>query len=94
MKYLLLFCLLLFGSNLYASVTDCYGYLDQREKDECMSFERDQAVGHLMTSIGVYCSEKESVKKSQGKKSHSMKIDECMAKELEDLAIYVEQGDR
>lgn len=94
MKYLLSAALFFLSVGLLARTPDCYSYLQQDEKNKCMSFERDKSVARLMTAIGAYCAEQTKIKKSRGKKIHAMLVDECIARELEGLAVYVELGDR
>ena len=93
MSSLLLITLLLFSSLSYARIIDCHSEITQSEKNECMAFERDQAVGRLMTKVTEDCAKDEEVKDAKGGSIYPMLVDECMAKKLDRLTKRMDEKD-
>jgi hypothetical protein len=93
MSSLLITTLLLFSSLSYASIRDCHREITQSEKNECMAFERDQAVGRLMTKVTEDCAKDDEVKDAKGGSIYPMLVDECMAKRLDRLAKRMDGND-
>jgi hypothetical protein len=79
-----------FASLSFAGTKECHIEVTQAEKNECMLFERDQAVGRLMIKITKWCAEKDEVKESLGGSIYPMLLDECMARKLDKLAKKVD----
>lgn len=85
MKTLILILLITFSLPSFAKLKDCYAKVSQAEKNECMTFEKDQVIGQLMTRITLICSEKEEIRDSKGGSIYPMILDECIAKEITKL---------
>ncbi len=58
-----------------------------------MAFERDQAVGRLMTKVTEDCAKDDEVKDAKGGSIYPMLVDECMAKRLDRLAKRMDGND-
>lgn len=88
MKFFFTFMLMLYVPISLSSNRNCLKEKSQVEKNICMLFERDQAIGRLMTEVTIWCANKnkENVKEPLGGLNYSMLLDECMAKKLNDLA--------
>lgn len=85
MSSLLILTVLLISSLSYARIKDCHKEITQAEKNECMLYERDLAVGRLMTKVTEYCAKTDDVKEAKGGSIYPMLVDECMAKTLDRL---------
>lgn len=81
---------LLFSSLSFARTKECHAEITQADKNECMLFERDRAVGRLMIEITKWCADKDEIKESLGGSIYPMLLDECMAKKLDKLAKKVD----
>jgi uncharacterized protein YecT (DUF1311 family) len=75
----------------FADVKDCHRQVSQADKSECMMFEKDRAIGRLMTEITKECAEKKEIRESKGGSIYPMLIDECMIKEINSLWKYVDE---
>jgi len=93
MKILFVFTLLFCSFLTLASPRDCYKEQNQSDKNECMLFERDRAVGRVMTEVTEYCADQDEIRAAQKGTHYLMLLDECMAKELNNLARDVEEED-
>ena len=82
MKKLIFLLLFIFSSESFARPRDCYKKISQANKNECMTLERDKAIGQLMIKITLDCSEKEEIKESKGGTIYPMLLDECMTLEI------------
>lgn len=80
MRILISMIFTLLTCTTFASTTDCYQEEDPRDKRDCMIFERDQAIGRLMSKLTRSC-EAEA----------EWMVDECMAKKLDELTGQVEE---
>ncbi len=81
----LIVTVLLLSTLSFAKIKDCYKEVSQAEKNECMLFERDQAVGRLMTAVTESCATEDEVQESRGGSIYPMLLDECMTKKLDHL---------
>lgn len=90
MKLLLALIFAFYAPYSLAKVNECYKEISQADKNECMLFERDRAVGRLMIEITTWCADKDEVKESLGGSIYPMLLDECMAKKLDKLAKRIE----
>lgn len=86
MKSLLLLIPLFISQTALASLRDCYRQVSQADKNECMMFEKDRAIGRFMKELTEKCAEDEEINESKGGSIHSMLLDECMIEELDDLS--------
>ena len=89
----LMILLFIYSSLGFAKVRTCYREITQAEKNECMLFERDQAVGRLMTKVSEYCAKTEAVREAKGGSIYPMLLDECLAKTLDRLTKRVDEID-
>jgi hypothetical protein len=76
----------IFSLTASASLRDCYRQVSQADKNECMMFEKDRAIGRFMKELTQKCAGNEEIKDSKGGTIHSMLLDECMINKLDDLA--------
>lgn len=81
-----LILMLLFTTSIFANTLDCYKEVTQADKNECMAFERDQAIGRLVKNVTEKCADENEISDSQGGSIYPMLLDECMAKEFNKLA--------
>lgn len=86
MKSMLLLLALSISQPALASLRDCYRQVSQADKNECMMFEKDRAIGRFMKELTEKCAKDEEIKESKGGSIHSMLLDECMVEELDDLS--------
>ena len=86
----LLIALVLYSSFALAKISDCHREISQADKNECMTFEKDRAIGKLMKRVTEYCAEKDQVSDSKGGSIYPMILDECMTKELLELTQEVD----
>ncbi len=86
MKSLLSILVLFISHSTLASLRDCYRQVSQADKNECMMFEKDRAIGRFMKELTKKCAQDEEIKESKGGSIHSMLLDECMIEELDDLS--------
>lgn len=84
MTYLIIFLVSL-ANGVHASVQDCYRQITQADKNECMTFEKDRAIGRFMAAITKKCARDKEVRESAGGTLQSMLLDECLINELQDL---------
>jgi hypothetical protein len=81
MIYLIIFLV----SFAHASVRDCYRQITQADKNECMTYEKDRAIGRFMAALTKKCSREKEVKESAGGTLQSMLLDECLIRELREV---------
>ena len=81
---------LLVSLNSFAGTKQCHRELSQADKNECMAFERDKAVGTLMTRVTEYCSHDSEIQEAKGGSIYPMLLDECMTRELLGLVKKVD----
>jgi len=91
MKSSLVFFFLLIPILSSAKFNDCYKEVTQADKNECMLYERDLAVGKLMEEVTTYCSKQDEIKEAKGGSIYPMLVDECMAKKLNQLTGLVDE---
>ncbi|MBA2405922.1 MAG: hypothetical protein H0V66_14190 [Bdellovibrionales bacterium] len=87
----ILMLLLLLSPLGFTREQDCRKNDSWAEKNECMAFERDQAVGRLMTKVTEDCAEESKVEDSEGEREYQMVLDECMVKKLDDLSKRIDK---
>lgn len=87
--YRLVILLSLFSLNSFAGLQDCHRQVSQADKSECMLFEKDRAIGRLMSEITKSCALRAEIRESKGGSIYPMLIDECMVKEINELSKYV-----
>ena len=90
MTGLLLIVLTFLSFNTFAGLQDCRRQVSQADKSECMLFEKDRAIGRLMTEITKSCAERSEIKESKSGSIYPMLVDECMIQEINTLLKYVE----
>jgi hypothetical protein len=89
MKSLLFILALIFSFTSLAKIHDCYKEETQENRNECMLFERDKAVGQLMAVVTKSCANRIGEQTTKTEAIYPMLLDECMANELSELARQV-----
>ncbi len=90
MPSLLIIALVFYSSLSMAKTSECYREVSQADKNECMAFEKNKAIGKLMKKVTEYCADKGQVSDSKGGSIYPMVLDDCMTKEILELAQEVE----
>lgn len=81
----LLLFLLLTITSVQASRRDCYRQITQADKNECMMYEKDRAIGRFMATLTKKCAGRPEVKEASGGTLQSMLLDECLIEELNEM---------
>lgn len=82
--------ILLYSSASFANVRDCDSEMDQEERNECMAFERDRAVGKLMSKVTKECAGELEDRDAEDDANYPMLLDKCMTKKLLKLSESVD----
>lgn len=89
-----LILLTLVSSSLWARTSDCLKEASQADKNECMSYERDKAVGELVKKVTEKCTKDLELEESEGGSIYPMLLDECLAKEFRSLKKSISEDGR
>jgi hypothetical protein len=82
--------LLFLISSSFANTDSCEQEVTQVEKNECMIFERNKAIGDLMKKVTIRCSRTPELKAAKGGSIYPMLLDECIEKEVRRLVESLE----